>query len=157
MTSWVCFEDSRLKLIFHWKAHSLTLFKSQFKSQEDAAVSQTTGNSEVSLANSFRFVDRLSGKSLIYIRNSNGPRIEPSETPASTHLLMRRFVRSIQPFAFDLLRSQLKFPASYPEYRSVSTCKEDPGAKPCQMLQRYLRTQLLHQGKHQKICRSCEW
>ena len=70
------------------------------------------------------------------------------------HLLMRSFVHSIKLFAFDLLRNQLKFTASYPKYRSASTCREDPGAKLCRMLLRYLKTQLLHQCKHQKIYRS---
>ena len=65
---------------------------------------------------------------------------------------MRSFVHSIQLFAFDLLRSQLKFPASYPKYRSASTCKEDPDAKLRRMLLRYLKTQLLHQDKDHKIC-----
>ena len=45
------------------------------------------------------------------------------------HLPMRSFVHSIQLFAFDFLRSELKFPASYRKYRSASTYKEDPGAK----------------------------
>ena len=72
------------------------------------------------------------------------------------HLSMRSFVHSIQLFVFNLLRSQLKFPASCPKYHSASTYKEDPGAKLCRMLLRYLKRQLLHQDKHQKICRSHE-
>ena len=47
------------------------------------------------------------------------------------HLPMRSFVHLIQLFAIDLLRSQLKFPASYPKYHSVSTCEDDLGAKLC--------------------------
>ena len=64
------------------------------------------------------------------------------------HLPMRSFFHSMQLFAFDLLRSQLKFPASYLKYGSASTYKEDRGAKLCRMLLRYLEIQLLHQDKH---------
>ena len=40
----------------------------------------------------------------------------------------------------------------------ASNYKGDPGAKICQMLLRYpVILQLLHQDKHQKICRSSEW
>ena len=53
----------------------------------------------------------------------------------------------MQLFAFDLLRSQLNIRASYPKYRSVSTCKEDTGSKLCPKLLRYQKTQLLHQDK----------
>ena len=38
-------------------------------------------------------------------------------------------MRIIQPFASDLLTSQLKFPASYQKYRFISTHKGEPGAK----------------------------
>ena len=55
------------------------------------------------------------------------------------HLDMRSCVHSMQLFAFDHLKSQVKFPASYAKHRSASIYKEDPGAKLCWMLLRYLK------------------
>ena len=49
-------------------------------------------------------------------------------------LPMRSFAHSIQLFAFDNLRRQLKVPASYTKYRSTLTYKENPGVKLCRML-----------------------
>ena len=69
------------------------------------------------------------------------------------HSPIRSFVHLIQHFAFDLLRSQLKFSASYPKYGFVSNYKRDLVVKLCRMLLSY---QPLHQDKHQKICRSRE-
>ena len=40
--------------------------------------------SDVSLANNLGFETKFSGKSFMYIKKSNGPRIEPWGTPAST-------------------------------------------------------------------------
>ena len=62
----------------------------------------------------------------------------------------------MQPFAFDLLRSQLKFPSSYLIYGFTSAYKGDVGATLCRMFLRYRETQLLHQEKHQKNCRPHE-
>ena len=41
-------------------------------------------NNDVSSANSFTVDCKFSGRSFMYIRKSNGPKIESSRTPAST-------------------------------------------------------------------------
>ena len=51
-------------------------------SVHEVFLSWITENKGVSSANSLAFEDNLSGKSLIYIKTSNGPNIEPWETPA---------------------------------------------------------------------------
>ena len=43
-----------------------------------------TENKDVSSANSLAFEDNPSDKSLIYIKNNNGPSMEPCETPLLT-------------------------------------------------------------------------
>ena len=43
-----------------------------------------TENKGVSSANSLVFKDKSSDKSMIYIKNNNGPSAEPWETPALT-------------------------------------------------------------------------
>ena len=48
-----------------------------FKSIPDAFMSCTTENREVSSAISWAFDDKPSDKSLIQIKKSNGPRIDP--------------------------------------------------------------------------------
>ena len=50
------------------------------------------------------------------IKKNNVFRIDP-ETLQLQYLATRSFFHSIQPFAFDLLRIQLKIPASYEIYR----------------------------------------
>ena len=47
-------------------------------------ISCTTENREVSSANSLALDDKPSGKSLIQIKKSNGPKIDPWGTPALT-------------------------------------------------------------------------
>ena len=44
----------------------------------------TTENNELSSAHDFTFDDRPSGRSLIYIKNSSEPSMEPWGTPALT-------------------------------------------------------------------------
>ena len=44
---------------------------------------RTTENRKALSANSFACITRLSGKSLMSIKNSNGPRIVPCGTPVS--------------------------------------------------------------------------
>ena len=56
----------------------------------------------------------------------------------------------------ESLRSQFKFPASYPKYCFASFYKVNPDVKLCRMLLKYPEIQLLDQHKHKKICRSCE-
>ena len=47
-------------------------------------ISCTTENREVSSANSLALDDKPSGKSLIQIKKSNGPKTDPWGTPALT-------------------------------------------------------------------------
>ena len=59
ISSCACLAGSRLEFVFHWN--------------EDG----------VSSANNLEFDAKFSDKSLKYIKNISGPRIEPSETPSS--------------------------------------------------------------------------
>ena len=61
----------------------LILAKSLFNSLADLDIFSTTENSDVSSANSFALDAKSSNKSFMYIRKSNGPRIEACGTPAS--------------------------------------------------------------------------
>ena len=83
MTSCACFLGSGLKLIFHWNAHLFIFAKSLFSSRAEIK-SQTTENKDVSSASSLVFEDNPSEKSLIYIKNNNGPSMEPWGIPALT-------------------------------------------------------------------------
>ena len=62
------------------------------------------GTSE-SLINSLAFVDRLSGKSLMQIKNSNEPRIEPWGTPVSTSVLEEVFLLKTALYFLSLKKS----------------------------------------------------
>ena len=76
-TSWACLLGSELKLIFHWKAQLLILFKSSLKFFADKSLSNMTEKRDMSSANSLGFVTKFSDKSFIYIKKSSGPGIEP--------------------------------------------------------------------------------
>ena len=76
--SWACLEGSGLKFSFHWYAQLL------FKAITDKFVSWTTENREVSSAKSLGFYHKSLDKSLMKIKNNEGPRIEPCGTPALT-------------------------------------------------------------------------
>ena len=65
VTSWVFFDGSGLKLIFHWYAQLLISSKSSFKSIYDELTSWITENREVSSAKSFGLDFRPLDKSLI--------------------------------------------------------------------------------------------
>ena len=59
--SLVCLLESRLKLIFHWKAHFFQVIINSFT---EVFTSYTAENIDVSLAKSFVLEDKLSDKSL---------------------------------------------------------------------------------------------
>ena len=82
MTSWACLLGSGLKLVSHWKAQSLILFKSFFSSFTEVVISCVTKNRDVSSASSFE--DRSPDKLFMYIKNNNGPKMEPWGTPVVT-------------------------------------------------------------------------
>ena len=73
---------SGLKLIFHWKVQLLINVKSLLISLAEVPMSWTTENKEVSSANNLHSLLRPSGKSLTYIKNKRGPRMEPCGTHA---------------------------------------------------------------------------
>ena len=84
MTSFACFLGSGLKLTFHWNAYLFTFAKSLFSSRAEVLLSWITENKDISSANNLVFEDNVSDKSLIYIRNDNGPSMETWGTPALT-------------------------------------------------------------------------
>ena len=75
---------SGLKLIFHRKSQWFILFKFSFKFSADKCLLRITEKSDLSSANNLGFETEFAGKSFMYIKKSNGPRIEPWGTPAST-------------------------------------------------------------------------
>ena len=84
ITSWACLLGSGLKLIFHWKAHCFILERSLLSSKVVITETWITEKREISSAKSLVLEDKPSDKSLIYIKNNNGPRMEPWGTPALT-------------------------------------------------------------------------
>ena len=66
-----------IKFTFHLKAQLPILPKSSLRSLTEVLISVTTENREVSSANSLHSLLRPSDKSLIYIKNNKGPRIDP--------------------------------------------------------------------------------
>ena len=74
---------SGLKAIFHCLAHSQTFLKSLFSAAAVSKELQIPENKEVSSANSFTLLFKLSARSVIYIyKEKNVPNIEPCGTPA---------------------------------------------------------------------------
>ena len=81
--TWACLLGLGLKLIFHCIAQSLILLRSLFKLFAKVFTSWTTEKSEVSFANRLTFVIKSSQRSLIWMKNNNGPSINHWGTPAS--------------------------------------------------------------------------
>ena len=73
-----------LKFIFHSKAFLCIFANSLFSSRAESLLSWITENKKVSSANSLAFEGSRSDKSLIHIKNNNGPSIESWGTPALT-------------------------------------------------------------------------
>ena len=84
MTSCACFLGSGFELIFHWNVNLFIFAKSLFSSRAEVLLSWITENKDVLSAKSLVFEDNPSDKSLIYIKNNNGPSMEPWGTPALT-------------------------------------------------------------------------
>ena len=63
------------------KAFSFILDKFTFEILVEQCITLTIKNSNISSANSFGFDNAMSSKSLTYIKNNKGFRIEPSGTP----------------------------------------------------------------------------
>ena len=79
ITSLACLLRSELKLIFHWKAHCFILARSLLSSEVIITESWITRKREVLSAKSLVFDDKISAKSLAYIKNNNGSRMEFKE------------------------------------------------------------------------------
>ena len=108
----------RVESHFPLTCRSIFLLKSLFKLVADTFLLSTTGKSEISSAKSRTFVVRPSERSFIYIKNNNGPRIDPCGTPDSildswpfeTTLCFLSFKKSVRvlktfpdmPFCFNL-------------------------------------------------------
>ena len=69
---------------FPLKCSSIIFAKSLFSSRAEVLLSWITKNKDVSSANSLAFEDNPSDKSLICIKNNNGPSMKPWRTPALT-------------------------------------------------------------------------
>ena len=74
----------RIKNHFPLKSPFDNFFKSSLRSPADILIPWIRENKDVSSANSLTLDDKLSDKSLIEIRNSNGPYIDPCGTSALT-------------------------------------------------------------------------
>ena len=121
ITSYACLLGSGLKVIFHLLAQAFILLKSLFRLDADKFIFSTAGKSETWSAKSLKFVVWPSERSLIYIKNNKGPRIDPCGTPDSildhedsgpfnTTLCFLKFKKSVRvlkrlpdmPFCFNL-------------------------------------------------------
>ena len=68
--------DLFLNIIFHLEAHS-DIFLRSFNKFEDSDKSHTVENNEVSSANTLADDSKFSGTSLMYIKESSDPNINP--------------------------------------------------------------------------------
>ena len=68
--------------MFHRSAYSQIFLKSLFSTFADSKGSQISENKEVLSANSLTLLFKLFGRSLMYIMESNGPKIKPCGTSA---------------------------------------------------------------------------
>ena len=68
---------SGLNIIFHLNAHSDILLRSSFNKFADSDKLYTVENNEVSSANNLADDSKFSGRSLMYIKKSRGPNIDP--------------------------------------------------------------------------------
>ena len=84
LTSCACFLGSGLKRIFHWNDRLFIFAKSLFSSRAEVLLSWITEHNDVSSGNSLSIEDNPSDKSLIFIKNNNGPSMEPWGTPVLT-------------------------------------------------------------------------
>ena len=80
----MCFVISGLNDAFHWYDHCVILSKSSLRFDDDIAGLMIVEKREVPSANNFALQRNPCGKSLMKIRKSSRPKIEPCGTPAST-------------------------------------------------------------------------
>ena len=80
-----------------------------FSSRAEVLLSWITENKDVLSAKRLVFEDNPSDRSLIYIRNNNGPRMEPWGTPALTsHQTSQTLVHLTKFFLFYFSDSHIK-------------------------------------------------
>ena len=77
ITSLACLVMSGLNNIFHLKAHSNIFLRSSFNKFLDSDKLHTVENNEVSSANNLADDSKFSERSLMYIKKSSGPNIDP--------------------------------------------------------------------------------
>ena len=80
ITSCACLERSGLKVIFHFYVQWKKFFRPLSSWLAEILGSYTVEDNDVSSANSFTVDSKFSGRSFMYIRKSNGPKIEPCGT-----------------------------------------------------------------------------
>ena len=87
--------------------------------------SYTVENNDVSSANSFTVDCKFSGRSFMYIRKKNGPKIEPCGTPVSTddHQLEHRPLSTTR---WNLLLKKLSRLRIFPEIPICSSLNSNP-------------------------------
>ena len=81
---WACWLRSGLKLILHLKTHCFILERSLLSFEIVITDTWITENREVLPAKILVRENKASAKSLIYIKNNNGPKMEPWGAPALT-------------------------------------------------------------------------
>ena len=81
ITSCTGFLGSGLKSIFHWYAHWEITLRSRFKYLADSLISWTIGKTDLSSANNSAMEMSRSDRSIIYIKDNRGPRMDPCGTP----------------------------------------------------------------------------
>ena len=84
ITCCACLERSGLKFIFHLYAQWEIFFRSCSSWLAEILGSYIVENKDVSSSNSFTVACKFSGRSFMYIKKSNGPKIKPCRNPAST-------------------------------------------------------------------------
>ena len=84
VTSWACLVISGLNITFHLKAHSDIFLRSSFSKFKDSDKSHAVKNNKASPAINLADDSKFSGRSLMYIKKTSGPNIDPWRMPAIT-------------------------------------------------------------------------
>ena len=130
-TSTACFFGSGLKYIFHWQTHSDILTKSLFILLLQRVGSSIVDNSDVSSAKILTTDLSPLGRSLMKMRKSNSPSIDPWGTPAKID-----FQSDIWPFSTTLWslsdKESLINIRSWPRVPKVLSFNKRPACQTCQ-------------------------
>ena len=84
IVSWIYLMGYRLNFVSHWKSHSLIFSRLWLRWLAEVSMSWTTEKKNLSSANNLHLLLMSFDKSLIYITNNKGPKIDPCCTPART-------------------------------------------------------------------------